>query len=142
MFCTNCGTKVVEGSAHCTSCGTRVEGVGTAAAIVSNAARAAYANLDEDFRKSLFLGLGAIFASIVALFTVKTVILPILLIPATMALGIMAMNSGRDLQNKAGYYLGVIGLTVGSSMLYLGLFAYGAAMAVQEVKQNMMNSIF
>lgn len=142
MFCTNCGTKVVEGSAHCTSCGTRVEGVGTAAAIVSNAARAAYANLDEDFRKSLFLGVGAIFASIVALFTVKTVILPILLIPATMALGIMAMNSGRDLQNKAGYYLGVIGLTVGSSMLYLGLFAYGAAMAVQEVKQNMMNGIF
>lgn len=142
MFCTNCGTKVVEGSAHCTSCGTRVEGVGTAAAIVSNAARVAYANLDENFRKSLFLGLGAIFASIVALFTVKTVILPILLIPATMALGIMAMNSGRDISNKAGYYLGVIGLTAGSSMLYLGLFVYGAAMAVQEVKQNMMNSIF
>lgn len=142
MFCTNCGTKVVEGSAHCISCGTRVEGVGTAAAIVSNAARAAYANLDENFRRSLFLGLGAIFASIVALFTVKTVILPILLIPATMALAIMAMNSGRDLSNKAGYYLGVIGLTAGSSMLYLGLFVYGAAMAVQEVKQNMMNSLF
>lgn len=25
MFCTNCGTQVVEGSAHCTSCGTRVD---------------------------------------------------------------------------------------------------------------------
>ena len=25
MFCTNCGVKVIEGSAHCTSCGTRVD---------------------------------------------------------------------------------------------------------------------
>jgi zinc-ribbon domain len=139
MFCTNCGTKVVEGSAHCTSCGTRVEGVGAAAAIVSNVAATAYASLDANFKKSLFLGGGSMFASILTILLAGPApILLILLIPATIILGIMALNEGRDLANKAGYYLGMIGLVAGTSLFYTAMFGYAAKSMAESAVSGMM----
>lgn len=142
MFCTNCGTNVVQGSAHCTNCGTRMEGVGAAAAIVSNVAATAYASMDQDFKKSLFLGGGAMFASILAILLAGPVgILLILLVPAAIVLGIMALNAGRDLANKAGYYLGMIGLTSGVLMLYMFLLAYAAKSMAQSAASGMLGSM-
>lgn len=142
MFCTNCGTNVVEGSAHCTNCGTRMAGMGAAAAIVSNVAMTSYASMDEDFKKSLFLGGGAMFASILAILLAGPVaILLILLIPAAIVLGIMALNTGRDLANKAGYYLGMIGLTSSTFMLYAFLFAYAAKSMAQSAANGMLGSM-
>lgn len=139
MFCTNCGTNVVAGSAHCTNCGTRMEGVGAAATIVGNVARTTYAAMDQDFKKSLFLGGGSMFASILSILLAGPAgILLILLIPATIVLGIMALNSGRDLSNRAGYHLGMIGLTAGAVMLYMLLMAYAA----KSIAQSAMGSMF
>lgn len=143
MFCTNCGTQVVEGSAHCTNCGTCMEGVGAAAAIVSNAAMTAYASMDADFRKSLILGGSSIFASILAILLAgPAAILLILLIPATIVLGILALNAGRELVNRAGYYLGMIGLVAGTVMFYMALFGYAAksmaASAAGSLMERMM----
>jgi zinc-ribbon domain len=139
MFCTNCGTKVVEGSAHCTSCGTRVDGVGAAAAIVSNVAITAYSSLDADFKKSMFFGGGSVFASILAILLAGPAgILLILLIPATIALGIMGLNAGRELSNRAGYYLSMIGLSAGAIMLYLSVLSYAAKTAAESMAGSLM----
>ena len=139
MFCTNCGTKVVEGSAHCTSCGTRVEGVGAAAAIVSGVAMSAYASMDADFKKSLFLGGGSLFASILSIvLAVPAGFLLILLFPAAFILGIMGLNAGRDLANKAGYYLGMIGLTSTTIIFYIYLMAVAAAQMGQAMKERVL----
>ena len=143
MFCTNCGTNVAAGSAHCTNCGTRMEGVGAAAAIVGNVARSTYAAMDQDFKKSLFLGGGSMFASFLTILLARpAAILLILLIPATIVLGIMALNAGREQSNRAGYHLGMIGLTVGTVMLYLLLMLYAVGSAVQAAKQSVMGGLF
>ena len=143
MFCTNCGTNVVAGSAHCTNCGTRMEGVGAAAAIVGNVARTTYAAMDQEFKKSLFLGGGSMFASILAILLAGPAsILLILLIPATIVLGIMALNAGREQSNRAGYHLGMIGLTAGAVMLYMLLTAYAAKSMAQSMAQSAMGGMF
>ncbi len=139
MFCTNCGAKVVEGSAHCTSCGTRMDGLGA----VGSAARNAYAGMDETLKRSLLLGGGSMLASLLGILLLAVAeILLILFIPAAMTLGIMALNAGRNLDNRAGYYLGMIGLTSSVVMLYLSLIGYAAMSMAQAAAQSAMGSMF
>lgn len=142
MFCTNCGTNVPDGTAHCTNCGTRVEGVGAAAAMVSNVAMTAYASMDEAFRKSLFLGGGAMVSSLLTILLAGSAgILLIILLPASIILGIMALNAGRELTNRAGYHLGMIGLSAGTIMLYLALLAYAAKSMAASMAGNALGGL-
>lgn len=141
MFCTNCGTQVMEGSAHCTSCGTRVDGVGTAAAIVGHAARNAYAAMDEQLKRSLMFGAGSLFAALVSILIVgSAAILAFITVPAAMALGIVAMNAGRSLDNRAGAYLGTIGLISGAVQLHAGAILYMVRAAAQSAMASALGS--
>jgi hypothetical protein len=143
MFCTNCGTKAVEGSAHCTNCGKPVEGVGAAASIMTNVAVSAYSALDHNFKKSLFLGAGCIFASILTiLLPGPSFIFMLVLLPATIVLGVLALNAGRDLTNKAGYYLGMIGLIAGCVMFYAMIAAYAVRSAAYSMAGEAARSLF
>lgn len=130
MFCTSCGTAVVEGNAHCTNCGARVDGVG----IVAHAARSAYAGMDESFKRSLMLGGGSMVCTLLTiLLAYSAPLLVIILIPAAMALGIMALNTGRDLANRTGYYLGMTGYVVATTMLFVLISAYAARTAAMSM---------
>ena len=132
MFCTNCGTRVVEGSAHCTSCGTRVEGVAAAAVMVGHVARSAYSAMDEDLKKSLMFGGGSLLAALVAIvLAAPAALLLILLLPSAIGMGIMALNAGRGLDNRAGYYFGMIGLCSAAIQLHLGIILYAVKSAVE-----------
>lgn len=139
MFCTSCGAKVAEGSAHCTSCGARVDGVG----IVANAARNVYAGMDEDFKRSLFLGGGSMICSILAIvLAFPAWFLSALLVPAAIALGIVALNTGRELSNRTGYYLGMIGLIASVQILYSFLIYYAVKSAAMSAGAAAMRNIF
>lgn len=142
MFCTNCGAKVAENSAHCTSCGTRVDGVG----LVANAARNVYAGMDEDFKRALFLGGGSVVCSILAiLLAFPAWFLSALLVPASIVLGIMGLNAGREMTNRTGFYLGMIGLIASANMLYMFLVMYAvksAAMSAGAAAMNEMGRMF
>jgi hypothetical protein len=138
MFCTACGTKVPEGSAHCTNCGTKVGGVATAAAIISQNAASAYVAMDEGFKRSVMFGAGSVFFSITAFFVSAIVIL---FAPIAVGLGIAAMVKGKNLDNPTGYYLGVIGTSAGAITTYAVISAYAIASAVEKIKENMMGSV-
>lgn len=138
MFCTACGTKIPEGSAHCTNCGAKVGGVGTAAAIISQTATSALVAMDEGFKRSLMFGAGSVFFSIIAFFVSAIVIL---FAPLAVGLGIAAMVKGRNLDNPTGYYLGVIGTTAGAITTYAVISAYAIASAIEEMKESMMGSV-
>lgn len=138
MFCTNCGSKNAGGVAHCTSCGARVDGVGAAANMVSHAARNAFDSMDAQFRTSLMLGGGAFLLSLISFLLVgPAAILSVITIPATIALGIMSLNAGRDLANRTGYYLGTIGLVAGAVLLYIGV----ASLTMKSALSNMTGGL-
>lgn len=139
MFCTNCGAQIAEGSVHCTSCGTRVDGVGA----VAFAARNAYAGMDRDLKRSLMLGGGSLASTILAILLAGPAsILLLILIPASIVLGSFALNAGRNLDNRAGYHLGMIGLSTGTFMLYMFLFGYAARSIAMSAAGSAVGSLF
>lgn len=139
MFCTSCGAQVAEGSAHCTSCGARVDGLG----MVASAARTAYAFVDADLKHSLLYGGGSMFASIlIILLAFSAPLLLLLLVPAGLTLGILGLNCGRELANRSGYYLAMVGFVACTSILYFMLIAYATKSAATSMAGSAMRGLF
>lgn len=141
MFCQNCGTAIAEGNSHCTNCGTPVAtaSAGAIGSMASQAARQFYAGMDQQLRTSLMWGGG----SVVALLLVFLVpgLLAVILLPASVGLGIMALNSGRGLSNATGYYLGMMGVVMSNVLIFVMLCAYAAATVAQDAAGGMLGNL-
>jgi hypothetical protein len=141
MFCQNCGTAVTQGNSHCTGCGTAVVAASTAAigSVASQAARQFYDGMDQQLKTSLMWGGGAVLALLLTF--IVPAVLAIILLPATIGLAIMALNSGRGLANATGYYLGMMAMVMANALLFFMLCAYWAVSQAQSMAGGMLSEL-
>lgn len=111
--------------------------------MVANAARSAYAGVDEQLKRALLLGGGSLFSSILSiLLAFPAPPLLLLLVPAGMMLGILGLNYGREMKNRSGYYLAMVGFVASVAMLYAMLFGYATKSAAASIAGSAMGRWF
>ncbi len=141
MFCQNCGTAVTQGNSHCTGCGTAVVAASTAAigSVATQAARQFYDGMDQQVKSSLMWGGGAMLALLLSF--IVPAMLAIILLPTTIGLGIMALNSGRGLGNATGYYLGMMAVVMANALLFFMLCAYWAYSQAESMAGGILGNL-